>query len=33
MANIKTMSFDAIVIGGGGSGMRAALQLTETGVN
>src|SRR6056297_2626361 len=33
MANIKTMSFDAIVIGGGGSGMRAALQLTESGVN
>jgi len=33
MANIKTMSYDAIVIGGGGSGMRAALQLTESGVN
>ncbi|NWO08087.1 MAG: succinate dehydrogenase flavoprotein subunit [Alteromonadaceae bacterium] len=33
MANIKTMSYDAIVIGGGGAGMRAALQLTESGVN
>jgi len=26
------MSFDAIVIGGGGAGMRAALQLTEAGL-
>lgn len=26
------MTFDAIVIGGGGAGMRAALQLTESGV-
>ena len=33
MANIKTISYDAIVIGGGGSGMRAALQLTESGLN
>jgi succinate dehydrogenase / fumarate reductase flavoprotein subunit len=32
MSNIKTMSYDAIVIGGGGAGMRAALQLTESGV-
>ncbi|OEY67397.1 succinate dehydrogenase flavoprotein subunit [Marinobacter sp. X15-166B] len=32
MANIRTISYDAIVIGGGGAGMRAALQLTETGV-
>ncbi len=32
MANIKTISYDAIVIGGGGAGMRAALQLTESGV-
>ena len=31
MANIKTMSFDAIVIGGGGAGMRAALQLAQSG--
>lgn len=33
MANIKTISYDAIVIGGGGAGMRAALQLTQSGVN
>ncbi|MDN6320871.1 MAG: succinate dehydrogenase flavoprotein subunit, partial [Marinobacter sp.] len=33
MSNIKTMTYDAIVIGGGGAGMRAALQLTESGVN
>ena len=33
MSNIKTMSYDAIVIGGGGAGMRAALQLTESGLN
>lgn len=33
MSKIKTMSYDAIVIGGGGAGMRAALQLTESGLN
>ncbi|MEL0612836.1 succinate dehydrogenase flavoprotein subunit [Marinomonas arenicola] len=33
MANIRTISFDAIVIGGGGAGMRAALQLTESGLD
>ncbi|PAV26285.1 succinate dehydrogenase subunit A [Tamilnaduibacter salinus] len=33
MANIKTITHDAIVIGGGGSGMRAALQLTESGID
>src|SRR5690554_1953178 len=32
MANIKTMSYDAIVIGGGGAAMRAALQWTESGI-
>ncbi len=31
-SKIRTMSFDAIVIGGGGAGMRAALQLTEAGI-
>src|SRR5690554_3171030 len=33
MNKIRTMSFDAIVVGGGGAGMRAALQLTEAGIN
>ncbi len=33
MAKIRTISFDSIVIGGGGAGMRAALQLTESGLN
>ena len=31
MANINTLSFDAIIIGGGGAGMRAALQLAQGG--
>jgi succinate dehydrogenase / fumarate reductase flavoprotein subunit len=30
--NISTMSFEAVVIGGGGAGMRAALQLTQAGI-
>lgn len=30
--SIRTMVYDAIVIGGGGAGMRAALQLTESGI-
>ncbi len=33
MSKIRTLTFDAIVIGGGGAGMRAALQLTESGVS
>ncbi|MEQ6884865.1 succinate dehydrogenase flavoprotein subunit [Salicola sp. Rm-C-2C1-2] len=33
MSNLRTMSFDALVIGGGGSGLRAAQQLTQAGVN
>jgi len=31
MANIRTLTFDAIIIGGGGAGMRAALQLAQGG--
>ena len=31
MANIRTISFDGVVIGGGGAGMRAALQLAQSG--
>ena len=31
MASLRTMSFDAVIVGGGGSGMRAALQLAQSG--
>jgi succinate dehydrogenase / fumarate reductase flavoprotein subunit len=31
MANIRTISFDGVIIGGGGAGMRAALQLSQSG--
>jgi len=31
MTSIRTISFDGIVIGGGGAGMRAALQLAQSG--
>lgn len=33
MANIQTHTFDAVIIGGGGAGLRAALQLTESGAD
>ena len=31
MSSLRTISFDAVIIGGGGSGMRAALQLSQSG--
>ncbi|WP_188151144.1 succinate dehydrogenase flavoprotein subunit [Teredinibacter waterburyi] len=31
MGNMRTISFDGIVIGGGGAGMRAALQMAQSG--
>ncbi|MDA0949140.1 MAG: succinate dehydrogenase flavoprotein subunit [Proteobacteria bacterium] len=31
-ANIKTLEFDALIIGGGGSGMRTSLELAKSGL-
>lgn len=31
MSDVPTLEFDAIIVGGGGAGMRAALQLAESG--
>ena len=31
MASIRTISFDGVIVGGGGAGMRAALQLSQSG--
>ncbi|MEQ8486866.1 MAG: succinate dehydrogenase flavoprotein subunit [Pseudomonadales bacterium] len=32
MANIRKMTFDGVIVGGGGAGMRAALQLAQSGL-
>ncbi|HAS16053.1 MAG TPA: succinate dehydrogenase flavoprotein subunit, partial [Idiomarina abyssalis] len=29
--NVKTLEYDAVVIGAGGAGMRAALQISQEG--
>jgi succinate dehydrogenase / fumarate reductase flavoprotein subunit len=31
MTTIRTISFDGVIVGGGGAGMRAALQLSQSG--
>lgn len=31
MSSIRTMSYDGVIVGGGGAGMRAALQLAQSG--
>jgi len=31
MASVRTISFDGVIVGGGGAGMRAALQLAQSG--
>ena len=30
---MRTLSFDAVIVGGGGAGMRTALQLSQSGYN
>jgi succinate dehydrogenase / fumarate reductase flavoprotein subunit len=30
MTKLRTMDFDGVIVGGGGSGLRAALQLAQS---
>ena len=30
--NIQTLEFDALIVGGGGSGMRTSLELAKSGL-
>ena len=32
MTQMRKMTFDGVIVGGGGSGMRAALQLAQSGL-
>ena len=32
MAKVRTMEFDGVIVGGGGAGMRASLQLAQSGL-
>ena len=32
-SNIKVINFDALIVGGGGSGMRSSLELAKSGLN
>ncbi len=31
MTTMRTVNFDAVIVGGGGAGMRASLQLAQSG--
>ena len=32
MSGIRRLDFDGVIVGGGGSGMRASLQLAQSGL-